>query len=280
MVAELLEAGVIKKSNNPFSSPIVMAVEDHELHLGTVLAVLRQHKFYAKKSKCVFGTEKVEYLGHVISIMGMATNLEKMSTLAHLKCLPRLMGFNYEIQYKKGVENVIDDALSRLEHSSKLFSMISSSLATDIYQRIVVSWQTYVKLKQVIEKLQQDQAVKRFAATFALPTTIWSNVSMDFVESLPKSQGKTVSFVIVDRAQDRMKSQADKRITYKEYAMGDWVYMKVQPHREITIKKGNKNKLSPNYYGPFQVQDRLGQAVTKPENWIAMGNFLTIATKR
>ncbi|GKB12251.1 retrotransposable element Tf2 [Tanacetum coccineum] len=68
------------------------------------------------------------------------------------------------------------------------------------------------------------------------------------------------------RAHDRMKSQADKRITYKEYAMGDWVYMKLQPHRQVTIKKGNKNKLSPNYYGPFQVQDILGQAVTEPEN--------------
>nr|GFA13030.1 hypothetical protein [Tanacetum cinerariifolium] len=56
----------------------VEAVEDHELHLRTVLAVLRQHKFYAKKSNCVFGTDKVEYLGHVISIMGMDIDLEKV----------------------------------------------------------------------------------------------------------------------------------------------------------------------------------------------------------
>ncbi|GKE13402.1 hypothetical protein Tco_1416953 [Tanacetum coccineum] len=82
MVAELLEVGVIKKSNNPFSSPIVMAVEDHELHLRTILAVLRQHKFYAKKSKCVFRTNKVEYLAHVISIMGMATDLEKVKAMS------------------------------------------------------------------------------------------------------------------------------------------------------------------------------------------------------
>ena len=32
-----------------------------------------------------------------------------------------------------------------------------------------------------------------------LPTTIWSHISMDFIESLPKSQGKTVILVVVDR---------------------------------------------------------------------------------
>ena len=28
---------------------------------------------------------------------------------------------------------------------------------------------------------------------------VWSSISMDFIESLPKSQGKTVIFVVVDR---------------------------------------------------------------------------------
>ena len=32
-----------------------------------------------------------------------------------------------------------------------------------------------------------------------LPNSIWSHISMDFIESLPKSQGKTVILVVVDR---------------------------------------------------------------------------------
>ncbi|GKE50979.1 ty3-gypsy retrotransposon protein [Tanacetum coccineum] len=32
-----------------------------------------------------------------------------------------------------------------------------------------------------------------------LPTTIWSTISMDFLEGLPKSQGKSVIFVVVDK---------------------------------------------------------------------------------
>lgn len=31
-----------------------------------------------------------------------------------------------------------------------------------------------------------------------IPTTIWDEISMDFVDGLPKSQGKYVIFVVVD----------------------------------------------------------------------------------
>jgi hypothetical protein len=35
----------------------------------------------AKESKYVFGDDKVEYLGHVISKTGVATNLEKLQAI-------------------------------------------------------------------------------------------------------------------------------------------------------------------------------------------------------
>lgn len=32
-----------------------------------------------------------------------------------------------------------------------------------------------------------------------IPERVWSDISMDFIEGLPKSQGKTTIFVVVDR---------------------------------------------------------------------------------
>jgi hypothetical protein len=34
---------------------------------------------------------------------------------------------------------------------------------------------------------------------FPIPTTIWSDISIDFVEGLPNSQGKSMIFVVVNR---------------------------------------------------------------------------------
>ncbi|WMV08531.1 hypothetical protein MTR67_001916 [Solanum verrucosum] len=41
--------------------------EEHESHLKTVLQTLREHKLYAKFSKCEFWLDSVVFLGHVVS---------------------------------------------------------------------------------------------------------------------------------------------------------------------------------------------------------------------
>jgi hypothetical protein len=50
----------------------------HYIHLEKVLQLLRQHKLFAKQSKCVFAQAKVEYLGHIITEQGVATDPEKI----------------------------------------------------------------------------------------------------------------------------------------------------------------------------------------------------------
>jgi hypothetical protein len=45
-------------------------------HLCCVLDLLRQHKLYSKASKCSFSQSQIEYLGDVISRMGVATDVE------------------------------------------------------------------------------------------------------------------------------------------------------------------------------------------------------------
>ncbi|GKD89745.1 putative mitochondrial protein [Tanacetum coccineum] len=42
-------------------------------------------------------------------------------------------------------------------------------------------------------------AYPRFLQPLSVPEKIWSEISMDFIIGLPKSQGKTVIFVVVDR---------------------------------------------------------------------------------
>ena len=46
--------------------------EDHAEHLRVVLTKLREHKLYAKFSKCEFWHRKVPLLGHVLSENGIS----------------------------------------------------------------------------------------------------------------------------------------------------------------------------------------------------------------
>ena len=55
-----------------------------------------------------------------------------------------------------------------------------------------------------------------------------------------------------------MKTYADKGRSEREFVVGDWVLLKLKPHRQVTLRLHKKNKLSPKYYGPFEVIKKCG----------------------
>ncbi len=54
---------------------------EHLRHIQTVLAVLRQHKLFARLSKCAFGLESVEFLGHIVSKDGICVDPKKVEVI-------------------------------------------------------------------------------------------------------------------------------------------------------------------------------------------------------
>ncbi|GJS77525.1 chalcone isomerase [Tanacetum coccineum] len=62
-----------------------------------------------------------------------------------------------------------------------------------------------------------------------------------------------------------MKAIVDAKRTDREFAVGQWVYLKLQPHRKVFVRMGKYNKLNQKYYGPFQVVQRVGQVAYKLE---------------
>lgn len=55
------------------------------------------------------------------------------------------------------------------------------------------------------------------------------------------------------KAQSRMKFFADQQRSEREFAPGDWVYLKLQPYKQQSIAIRACLKLAPRFYGPFQV---------------------------
>jgi Reverse transcriptase (RNA-dependent DNA polymerase) len=56
-------------------------LENHIVHLSKTLQLLRDNQLFVKFSKCAFATEKIKYLGHIITSDGVATDPSKISAM-------------------------------------------------------------------------------------------------------------------------------------------------------------------------------------------------------
>jgi hypothetical protein len=59
------------------------SLEEHTVHLQQVFEILQEHQFYVKYSKCVFAQQQLEYLGHLITENGVATEPSKIAAVAN-----------------------------------------------------------------------------------------------------------------------------------------------------------------------------------------------------
>ena len=55
--------------------------EDHEDHLRIILQALREHQLYAKFSKYEFWLTEVRFLGHIVSVLGVSVDPEKVEAV-------------------------------------------------------------------------------------------------------------------------------------------------------------------------------------------------------
>ncbi|KAA0054763.1 hypothetical protein E6C27_scaffold437G00440 [Cucumis melo var. makuwa] len=120
-----------------------------------------------------------------------------------------------------------------------------------------------------------------------VPDTIWSKITMDFIDGLPKSAGyeavygrlpspliyygdmgtpnSTLDQQLKERgvilgalkehlriAQEKMKNYADKKRTHVEFQEGEMVFLKIRPHRQVSLRNKRNGKLSSKFFGPFK----------------------------
>ena len=56
-----------------------------------------------------------------------------------------------------------------------------------------------------------------------------------------------------------MKQQVYQHRSERSSDVGDWVFLRLQPYKQIFLKQARKdNKLSSKYYGPYKVLQKIG----------------------
>lgn len=61
------------------------------------------------------------------------------------------------------------------------------------------------------------------------------------------------------KAQHKMKMYADRKRIEREFAVGDMVYLKIQPYRHTSLSIHRSLKLHSKFYGPFEELERVGK---------------------
>jgi hypothetical protein len=67
------------------------------------------------------------------------------------------------------------------------------------------------------------------------------------------------------RVQQCMKSQADKKRSDRSFAVGDLVYLKLQPYVQSSLAPRSNQKLSFKYFGPYKIISKIGEVAYKLE---------------
>jgi hypothetical protein len=65
---------------------------------------------------------------------------------------------------------------------------------------------------------------------------------------------------------NKMKQQANQHRSEREFEVGEWVFFRLQPYKQRSLKQQKKdNKLAPKYYGSYEVLQRIGSMASKLE---------------
>ena len=59
--------------------------KDHVEHVDRVLQLLEEKQLFSKRSKCFFGVQEVEYLGHIVSHEGVKVDPSKIKAIKEWK---------------------------------------------------------------------------------------------------------------------------------------------------------------------------------------------------
>jgi hypothetical protein len=119
--------------------------KEHEKHLRLIMEKLREHKLYAKFSKCDIWMNKVGFLGHIVSVEGVAmdprkvafvTEWESPKNVGDIRSFSGLAGY-----YRRFIENFskIAKIMTELLKKDKKFEWTDSCEASfqELKKRLV-----------------------------------------------------------------------------------------------------------------------------------------------
>lgn len=227
-------APLLRKSVLVFMDDILVyskTLEEHLDHLSQVFGILQEHKFFIKRSKCVFAQQELEYLGHIISASGVATDPTKIQavlnwpTPSNLKDLRGFLGLTG--YYRRFIRH---------------YGMLSRPLTQLLKKGIQFQWTSvaqdaFLLLKQALTQAPL-LAVPNFSKQFILET----EASDQGIGAVLMQDGHPISYLSKAFSEkNKALSTYDKECMAILLAVDKWrAYLQ---HQEFLIRTDHKSLL-------------------------------------
>lgn len=67
----------------------------------------------------------------------------------------------------------------------------------------------------------------------------------------------------IRNAQHKYKAYADKKRTEVTFNVGEWVFLKLQPYRQLSVAIRKHLKLAHKFFGPYKILEKIGTVAYK-----------------
>jgi hypothetical protein len=216
----------------------------------TIIEALKKWKHYLSEATLILRTDQqsLKYMGEHRLLQGIQHSM-----------MVKLMGYNYKIEYKKGIENRATDALSRRPQEYELMSI---TIVIPLWINDVLSnYDQDTKCKELEEKLRVNPAaVPNFTLTNGIlryKTEIYVGSTSDLRKQL-----------ITSFHDSALGGHSGERVIYtKLKALFHWPTMKAEVSKFIrqcpTCQKNKFNNTPyPSLLHPLHIPDMAWQHVT------------------
>nr|GEU80871.1 retrotransposon-related protein [Tanacetum cinerariifolium] len=230
-----------------------------------------------KEKRVADALSRIPEVGELYSIVAYPQWLDGTQLLDGLKDDPQLL--------QKIVQEVTNDPQSppgfslvngKLHHKERLVIPATSPWIPQLLEEFHSSpngghsgfYRTYRRLASRIYWLGMTKSVREFACACdtcqRAPPTILKyvpgEIHCEAVASDLQDRDEALKQLKyhLARAQERMKNSADKHRREVEFAIGDWVFLKLRPHRQQSVVRRIYRKLAARFYGPFLIIDKIG----------------------
>ncbi|XP_039011091.1 uncharacterized protein LOC120140134 [Hibiscus syriacus] len=202
------------------------------------------------------------YIGGLLQPLPIPQQAWEIITMDFIEGLPT--------SQKKNCILVIVDKFTKYSHFLALSHPYTATDIARLYLDTPKQWAKWLPHAEWWYNTTYHTALKLtpFEALYGYkpPTMVWqAETNVQSVSDLMRSREDIRQLVKLqlEHASNRMKQQTDKKRTERVFAVGDSVYLKLQPYRQTSLALRKNLKLAAKFYGPYKVIEKIGEVAYK-----------------